>query len=360
MQLLSLALQKAFPGSRTLAEPVVYPYVDIQSGMPGTFVEHLYAPFFVFFDNALQKISISRVPSRPLESTYRLASYGDSTRHITLCFRPKTDEIPVAALLLRDNFSLRYEYELPELGDRANYRQVCGLPQYTFLRNNLKNPSKRTNQASAMPGWGVGLLVGLGLLTCMLLFTPSSVSQSGQGASAQSANALNSVKPALTPVPAAALSVGDQLNESEKATLARVVSTSGIELSLGDKPFVIFSDPHCPACKELEARLAELKKTDPSLSPVVVPVSFKAGSKESVEGVLCSLDAPTAWRAAMGGGDALPTCTKGQEQAQTNNAAFAALRFDRTPTIVTSTGKVAVGAKDFDGLVKWIKENSGN
>lgn len=320
----------------------LHPYLRIQPGVPGTFVEHFFAPDFVFDGKTDSSIAHAHL----------LGAYSDAAHTLQVMFRPKVVNGPVAALVLcyGTGAASAYVYELPELGERANYRQVAALGQYQFLRDSLARAA-RPARASAMPGWGVALLVGLGLLSALLLFSPNPP-QSPTQAAAQSA------APAAPTGPL--LSAGDQLTTDEKKTLAQVVRDSGIELSSGAKPFVIFSDPNCPACRELEVQLAELHKRDTSLSPVVVPVSFKAGSKEAVEGVLCSGDVLGSWRAAVSGGAAAPSCAKGQAQAQTNNAAFVGLRLDRTPTIVTSSGKVAVGAKDFEGLVRWIKEHSND
>lgn len=349
-------LKRFFPAFRAKAAsaPELYPYLRIHAGGPGNFVEHHYAPEFVFGD-----VHSSSAAMDP-QGAYLLASYSDLSRHLMLSFRPKTQQMPVAALLLRDAWTLRYEYELPELSDRANYRQVASLAQYQFLRDTLASAVQPVRApGTGMPGWGVALLLGLGLITSILLFSPAAPQTPAASASKPAvSSAPVSSYPPLTAGPA--LSKGDQLTGDEKATLAQVVKDSGIELSAGSKPFVIFSDPNCPACKALEGKLAELTKTEPDLAPVVVPVSFKSGSKEAVEGVLCAGDVPAAWRSAIGGGTAGPSCAKGEQQARTNNAAFVGLRFDSTPTIVTSSGKVAIGAKDFDGLVRWIKANSND
>lgn len=330
-----MKISNLFPALRSVL-PVVYPYMQIHAGNPGTFVEQLYLP-----DHVL----LSEPESEPIS----LASYGDHSGRMTLCFRPKT-QVCVAALLMRGHLlgTREHVYELPELGDRANYRQVAALAQYRALRDSLKHGA-RPARTAGMPAWGVVTLVASAMLLTLVLITPTAA-------------------PKVMPAPATAkkaieaptLSSGDQLNAEEKSTLAQVVKDSGIELRSGSQPFVIFSDPNCPACKQLELQLEELNKHDSNLAPVVVPVSFKTGSKEAVEGVLCAKDVVAAWHAATSGGEAAPSCKKGQEQAQTNNAAFAALRFDRTPTIVTSSGKVAVGAKDFEGLVRWIKANSND
>ena len=254
----------------------------------------------------------------------------------------------VACLVIRVEGAASITVNWLDLPTSATYSDVVSSAVYKEILASwgelLKASSSSRGQG--MPLWGSAALVGLTLLCGALLF--SSPQARGPSPSASAA-------PADAPVQ---LSKGDQLNATEKVVLAKVVTQSGIELATGGSPFIIFSDPNCPACRELEAKLATLDK---SLSPIVVPVSFKDKSPEIVAGVLCAPNVTAAWRAAAGGASIALTapCSKGEAQARENNAAFMALKFDKTPTIVTSTGKVAVGAKDFDGLVKWLKENSG-
>lgn len=333
---------KALLPTKAVPIPVVYPYIQIQSDTQSSFCEHHHAPDFVFSGNDLHK----------------LAEYGSHAQRMVLYFRAKNDGANdgvenVAAFLMRENDSFTYAYELPELSARANYRQISALAQYVFLRDKLHAGSHAGHSlmggvSAGMPGWAVGLLIFMGLLSAILLFSPP----------AQPLHTPLALSQPQSATPAPLLSSGDQLTEDEKLTLIRVVKASGIELSSGEKPFVIFSDPNCPACRELEVKLTELSKTDKTLSPVVVPVAFKKDSREAVAGILCANDVSAAWHAAASGERLAPVCSKGNAQADINNATFVGLRFDRTPTIVTSNGKVAVGAKDFDALIRWIKSNS--
>jgi protein-disulfide isomerase len=353
-------------GRAPVAPPSVYPRLELRCSGPCLLVEH------------------QQRPEQVLHVTTTLATLDASGARIRVSYIPKTEGEGIAFLKILSGHpasddpddSLTLVHELPELGARANYKQVSELVQYVELMASLRQAARTAQAAgpgritqgaqsgaapaaaesgqqvrgarlSAKAVFGLLALFVVGLLVVVAVIGDRQI-QANKAASA--AAPLVQGKPA--PIK---LSEGDQLNATEKAALAQVVMQSGIELSSGGKAFVIFSDPNCPACRELEGRMATLDK---SLSPIVVPVSFKQGSPEAVAGILCSKDALVAWRQAVAGGPPAATCAKGESQAVANNAAFTALRFDRTPTIVTSSGKVAVGVKDYDGLVRWIKENS--
>lgn len=250
----------------------------------------------------------------------------------------------------------------------ATFGQVTRHPMYqAVLRvfNNAALPHLYGQPVAASAARKAGVpipvvcaIAALVFVSTVLFFSGASSLPAGAQTTAQSAPVVNAGMTAAASVPSVATSLGDQLNEVEKKILSKVVADSGIELASGGKPFVIFSDPNCPSCRQLETQLSSMDK---SLAPVIVPVSFQRNSAEAVSAVLCSPDAARAWKVAVAADSAVTAvgiCTKGQVQAEANNAAFAALKFDRTPTIVTSSGKVAVGVKDFEGLAKWIKANS--
>lgn len=110
------------------------------------------------------------------------------------------------------------------------------------------------------------------------------------------------------------------------------------------RTLLVFADPQCPFCKQLESELAALPK---DVAVRVFPVAFKSGSAEIAASVYCSIDQSGAWRSAVLDGDTLSSsgveCDGARKVAQ-NNAAFAGMGFKSTPTIVNGYGKVAVGA----------------
>ena len=298
------------------------------------------------------------------DASTKLVSYDVAGRLFTIVFYPIVPTVRAAPQLrLYNNKDKCMEWEMPHLGVGATYKQIVAENAYKFLVKKMRSTSDESllaKRATVFGLWAAILLLGLFVVAQIgntqiqaekiaalsTLTTP----RTSTGPAASLAVA---ARPAVAPIQ---LSEGDQLNELEKAALSRVVLNSGIELSAGGKAFVVFSDPNCPACRELETRLATLDK---SLSPIVVPVSFRPDSPAAVAGILCSKDVLAAWRSAVSGGSSAPGCAKGEAQAVSNNAVFTALKLDKTPTFVTANGKVATGVKDFDGLVRWIKENSG-
>jgi protein-disulfide isomerase len=156
--------------------------------------------------------------------------------------------------------------------------------------------------------------------------------------------------------------LGDSLSPTEMQVVANATREMGIQMRPSGQPFVIFSDPNCPSCKDLEPKLSQV---DPRFVPVIVPVSFKDGSEEAVKRVLCAKDTVSAWSAAIGGyepvGDAKSdgSCAGGAEKAVKANGAFVALNFTGTPTLVSATGKVVAGSGSLDDINKWLIANGG-
>ncbi|KWT65027.1 MULTISPECIES: thioredoxin fold domain-containing protein [unclassified Variovorax] len=156
--------------------------------------------------------------------------------------------------------------------------------------------------------------------------------------------------------------LSDSLSATEMQVVANATREMGIQMRPSGQPFVIFSDPNCPSCKDLEPKLSQI---DPRFVPVIVPVSFKVGSEELVKNVLCAKDTVSAWSAAVGGyaptGDAVSdgTCAGAADKAMKANGAFVALNFTGTPTLVSATGKVIAGSGSLDDINKWLAENGG-
>lgn len=157
-------------------------------------------------------------------------------------------------------------------------------------------------------------------------------------------------------------SLGDSLTTTEMQVVADVTRQLGVQMRPTGQPFVVFSDPNCPACKDLESKLSQV---DPRFVPVIVPVSFKPGSDELVKRVFCAKDTVAAWAVAVGGheatGDAASdgSCTEASQKALSANAAFTALNFSATPTIVSATGKVVAGSGSIEGINQWLIANGG-
>ena len=236
------------------------------------------------------------------------------------------------------------EYPAPELPKHANYRMITEHPKYQELLSMLGADGKATKVALPRR-WKVAIVLALVLAVLALLAIPP-------------AAPLQGVRTAVQAPAAPAQDVATQLVGEELGVLAEVVSQSGISIdATGGAPFVLFSDPNCPACRSLE----EMMKSDGyKFAPLIVPVAYKPGSMDQVASVLCSENVGAAWLDAIAGKPLGPVCAAGLEQARKNNEAFEALKFNATPTLVSATGKIAHGTGSYAGLMEWVKANSVN
>jgi protein-disulfide isomerase len=341
-----LVIEEIFPRFVIASNPKSHPALVVKS---------VYANDFVFTET----------------TTLLTSDWGSSRGVCRISYCPQGFVLPgaasstnPAALRVSLNDS-EFVYPLPELTVNANYRQVTAMPQYkavvesvsasptamaiSFDSIGYKGFKRVLIRTAKIIAWA---FVALFVLVLFLGVTGGNTTQ-------HSSAPLPAVSQAST---AQERLPDDQLSAAERTALSKVVSESGIQLQATGKPFIIFSDPNCPACRQLEVQLNELAKTDKSFAPIIVPVAFKKNSEEAVAQVLCSKDIPAAWRlSVVDTNEIAPVsslCEAGRAKAALNNAAFTALRLGKTPTIITSNGKVAVGGKDFKGLMQWIKENS--
>ena len=257
-----MKLRNLIPKFRDPVGGAVFPNFSFTCGAPGLLTEIVERP-----DHVMSVESGQRSCS--------LAVFDVLDRSFAVTFEPKMADNKVARLIVSTAGSRPAVYEMPEFGERANYRQVTSAPQYQSLIGQMRRAAAaKAASRSGMPWWGAALVVTLAFISSMLLLADKTPAQPALVAAAKS-------KEIMAPVVSASSS-GDQLNENEKKILSAAVAQSGIELRSGGKPFVIFSDPNCPACRQLEERMAEIDK---SLSPVVVPVSFKSNSAEAVASI---------------------------------------------------------------------------
>lgn len=154
--------------------------------------------------------------------------------------------------------------------------------------------------------------------------------------------------------------LGESLSPTEMAVVANITREVGVQMRPSGQPFVIFSDPNCPSCKDLEQKLAQV---DPRFVPVIVPVAFKDGSEAAVRRILCAKDTQAAWSAEIGGAPATGendgSCAGAAEKVTKANGAFVALNFSGTPTLVSASGKVVAGSGTVDAINAWLDANGG-
>lgn len=173
--------------------------------------------------------------------------------------------------------------------------------------------------------------------------------------------------PGGVPPELADTSTNNQLTPTEVTLVVQAVQRSGIQLRGKGQPFIVFSDPNCPSCRDLDPKLL---LSDPRFTPIIVPVAFKPGSDAAVQRIMCASDRVTAWSKAVNApapaagapadAAAAEACPGAADAVVKDNASFVALKFRSTPTIVSMTGKVVAGSAATVGeLNDWLQANGG-
>jgi protein-disulfide isomerase len=242
---------------------------------------------------------------------------------------------------------------------------AAGPPQPHLLGRASRWVISQVNTPRAVLRTSVRLVCGfLMFMGAVLLFTMIYQWNARQAlaASVRADTSASAAPAAKVPPELRDRTLGETLSATEMQVVANATRELGIQMRPSGQPFVIFSDPNCPSCKDLEPKLSQV---DPRFVPVIVPVSFKDGSEDAVKRVLCAKDTVSAWSAAIGGytpvGDAVSdgTCAGAADKVLKANGAFVALNFTGTPTLVSATGKVVAGSGSLDDINKWLVANGG-
>jgi len=119
----------------------------------------------------------------------------------------------------------------------------------------------------------------------------------------------------------------------------------GLKSAAPERTLYVFSDPNCPSCKEFHS---ELKKLGSDFAIYVFPLAFKQGSEQLSTQALCAKDQWAMWNeiAALPVGAApagVGSCDLAGRALKNNMAAFTALGFSKTPTILGGNGTVVPG-----------------
>lgn len=253
--------------------------------------------------------------------------------------------------LIAGQFRAHKEQQMPYTAPLGGFARLAG-----GLKTRVSSPAAVGRSLLALVRW---FLMLMGIVLCVTMLAQCSGRKTA-GAPAQvsaSAAAAAAVPPELRD-----RTLGETLSPTEMQVVANATREMGIQMRPSGQPFVVFSDPNCTSCKDLEPKLSQV---DPRFVPVIVPVSFKPGSEELVKRVLCAKDTVAAWSAAIGayepGGDAVSdgACAGAAEKVTKANGAFVALNFTGTPTLVSATGKVAAGSGSLDDINKWLVANGG-
>lgn len=234
--------------------------------------------------------------------------------------------------------------------------------------------AKASARGAGMPGWAWGLggfvlgsvlgsVISVAAVVLWAFQSQGPIAQAPQGASAEQLSqiAINppgtqSALAGMSAVPSgqggAAQAVDPSVFRLSAAEIDQVNAAATITARSAEHMLLTFSDPLCPACRDLES---EVDKA-PGLGLKVVPVAFQSGSRRLVSAILCSADPAKAWERAIAG-DAIttPTCKEGDDAVQANNELFASIGASATPTLMAPNGQLATGADEGPLLLNWTR-----
>lgn len=119
----------------------------------------------------------------------------------------------------------------------------------------------------------------------------------------------------------------------------------------GKRVLVVFTDPDCPFCRQLENELPKLKDVTIYRFPYPI-VQLHPNAYENAVSIWCASDRQKAWDAAMMG-VALPhaTCSN---PVYRNVELGKSLNITATPTLIARDGKRLVGAASVSAIDAWL------
>jgi thiol:disulfide interchange protein DsbC len=113
----------------------------------------------------------------------------------------------------------------------------------------------------------------------------------------------------------------------------------------GSRRLVVFADPDCPFCEELERTLESID--DVVVYTFLVPFeSLHPEAPARARAILCALDPALAWRQWMLEGKPPPPASCGSERYDAMLALARRLKVDSTPTLVFANDRRVDGALD--------------
>jgi len=241
---------------------------------------------------------------------------------------PRSDEISLNAVVDGSRSTLTVGFESgKEWKQGFSTEQHCRDAQETLSRS-MSRSGYSWKQAA------ISVLIGVAVV---LLITPTP------------ATSVAPIQVSAVAEPQPQTPAASTLSPVEMGKLFAAQVSSGLNLGKGGKSFVVFSDPNCPFCRELEKSLAQL---DGGLNPVVLPLGFKEGARDLSAAILCSKDPVIAWKAYMRDGQkpGAQVCQDGLAKVDANMALFRDLQMGSTPTLVSPSGVVVVGSGTPDAI----------
>jgi len=150
------------------------------------------------------------------------------------------------------------------------------------------------------------------------------------------------------------LTVSHQLPVSAPAAPPSKIDTAKLPLSdairsvngTGENNLVVFTDPACPYCQQLDAELAKLPDT--TVYNFMLPFLGEA----LPQAVWCAADRQLAWKAAMRGEPAPTPATPCASPSQRNKTLAAGLGIVGTPTLIFPSGERIEGYASADEIMR--------
>ena len=122
----------------------------------------------------------------------------------------------------------------------------------------------------------------------------------------------------------------------------------------GQHQLVVFSDPDCPYCKQLEKELAKVNNV--TIYTFLFPLTeLHPNAERKARQIWCGKDQLAAWHAQMRDGKAPSGSDKCANPIADNIALGHKLGFSGTPTLIFADGSVVPGALPADGIEARLK-----
>lgn len=155
------------------------------------------------------------------------------------------------------------------------------------------------------------------------------------------------------------------MQQQQDLTAARVDEASKIDVSAlpladaiktvkgnGSRTLIVFSDPDCPYCKQLERNLTAL--TDVTIYTFLYPLEgLHPEAKAKAIGVWCAKDRAKAWEALMNQGT-VPPVGQCSHPVDRNIALGQRLNIQGTPTLIAADGRRLAGAANAERISQWL------
>lgn len=150
----------------------------------------------------------------------------------------------------------------------------------------------------------------------------------------------------------------ERLAEINRLPWSTLPHANGIVIKQGEPKlkFAVFTDPDCPYCRKLQAKMDTMNNVEITIFPMPLEEIHPEARMKS-EQALCEDDKPGAWKIVANGGNIPYT---GMCDSGINNILTFAKEhhINGTPFIVAYNGKTSSGLSNEAELEKWLHDNN--